>query len=144
MPSDADFNESALTKKYVFWDQIEKSGIEEYDESFLANLRSELKELEGNVEKIIIVPKRFSGKDTFWGFSDSEVMSEEAEVDFFDNFTSAMVHLARRIKDCKNIAGFSYPDFENDWNVLGHYANDYKKNFMTAFQKKHSHYIFID
>ncbi len=133
-------------KKVVFWDAVEHAGIEEYDEAFLASLRTELKTLEADEKKVIIVPRRFSNTAdaTFWGCAASEVMNEESELEFFEAFTSAMVHLARRIKDCKNVLGFEYPNFNSDWEVLGHYSSEYKEKFMAAFQKKHSHYIFID
>ncbi len=131
-------------QKDIFWNDIESAGIEEYDEAFLASVRSELKILEEAGVQFLIVPKRFSGIASFWGCSEGEIMSEEKEQEFFEIFTATMVHLARRIKDCKNIAGFIYPDFQNDWPVLQHYENEYKENFKAAFQKKHSHYIFVE
>ncbi len=132
------------TKRIVYWDDIEKNGLEEYDEAFLAMLRSDLKNSEKSLEKVLLIPKRFSGQGSFWGYADSEIMSEEKEVEFFEIFTACMLHVARRVKDCKNVIGFAYPDFENDWNVLKHYENEHKEKFMAAFQKKHSHYIFVE
>ncbi len=131
-------------KKVVYWDEIERSGVEEYDESFLAALRSDLKSSEVDNHTIIIVPKRFSGDGAFWGCFDLEIMTEETEAELFETFSSAFLHLARRIKDCKNIAGFAYPDFDTDWEILKHHSQEYKENFMAVFQKKHSHYVFVD
>ncbi len=130
-------------KKIVYWDQIEKTGVEEYDEAFLAALRSELKLLDSEDSNILIVPMRFSGEGAFWGCFDLEVMNEETEKELFETFTASFLHLARRIKDCKSVVGFEYPDFSADWDVLQHYSQDYKEKFMAAFQKKHSHYIFV-
>ncbi len=135
---------SDYIQKIVYWDCVERSGSEEYDEAFLASLRAEVKCAEGEKKPIIIIPRRFSGDGSFWGFSDSEIMNQESEIEFFESFTSAMVHVARRIKDCKNIVGFLYPDFESDWSILQHYSNEYKEKFKAAFQKKHSHYIFTE
>ncbi len=131
-------------KKIVYWDEIEKSGEGEYDEAFLASLRAELKMYEHSQKQVIIVPMRFSGNDKFWGCSDTEVMSEQAEVELFEIFTTSFLHLSRRIKDCKNVIGFVNPDFTSDWEFLQHYSLEYKNNFMAAFQKKHSHFVFID
>ncbi len=129
-------------KKIVYWDSVERSGVEEYDEAYLATLRLEIKDIES--EHVLIVPRRFSGEGSFWAYDKSEVMSEQTEEELFETFTASMVHVARRIKDCKNVVGFVYPDFEKEWEVLSHYSNEYKEKFMAAFQKKHSHYIFIE
>ncbi len=132
------------TKKVIYWDNIEEKGIEEYDEAFLANLRTELKNTENSDIKTIIIPRRFSNTGSFWGCSDKEIMSEQAETELFETFTTCMIHVARRIKDCKNVIGFAYPDFKNDWSILQHYANEHKEAFKAAFQNKHSHYVFIE
>ncbi len=133
---------TSFTKKIIFWDEIEKAGAEVYDEAFLASLRLEIKGLGDS--QVLIVPNRFSGNGAFWGCSDSELMNEKSETELFETFTASFLHLARRIKDCKNVVGFAFPDFDTDWDVLKHYQSEHKENFAAAFQKKHSHYLFIE
>lgn len=125
----------------VFWDSVEPTGIEEYNEAFLADLRLQLKE--GNLDThILLTPKRFSGKENFWGCFENSKKTTDAETENYEYFTAAMLHLARRCKDCENVIGFLYPDFEQDWELLKDSQESLKEDFASAFQKKHKHYIF--
>ncbi len=128
------------TMKIIYWDSIEPTGIEEYNEVFLANLRLELKEQ--NDSQILLVPKRFSNNGDFWGSVVSSKKTVDAENELYEYFTAAMLHLARRCKDCDIVAGFAYPDFEQDWELLKDSQSVLKDDFSDAFQKKHKHYVF--
>ncbi len=125
----------------VFWDSIEPTGIEEYNESFLADLRLQLKEInsDGNV---LLVPRRFSGEESFWGSSENSKKTIDAENENYEYFTAAMLHLARRCKDCECIVGFAYPDFEQDWELLKDSQEVLKDDFASVFKKKHQQYVF--
>ncbi len=70
-----------------------------------------------------------------------------------EHYIAAMKHTARRVKDCKTVVGFGimakgqtgdskamemYPlNFEEDC------LKPFQKKFIAAFQKKHSHYLFL-
>ena len=73
----------------VKWSDVE-GGAEEYNEDFLAGLRNELKVLEEKKEFVFIDP----------------VFDKDAA---FEQFTAAMKHTARRIKDCLSVIGFAIP-----------------------------------
>ena len=129
----------------VFWDDVEGAAPEEYNEAFLASLREDLKKEEsGCIKSIYIEPRFYSGKGDFWA------CAEKQTAELFNAFTVAMVHTARRLKDCTLIAGFVLPDFEKDWNALIAGKDDeeaqyalYGNSFKQAFAKKYSHYEFI-
>ena len=97
----------------VKWSDVEENP-EEYNEDFLAKLRDELKSLEGNGKFVFIEP-----------IFDKNASAEQ--------FTAAMKHCARRIKDCVSVIGFSIPDeiFEN------------RANYIEEISAKHAHYCFF-
>lgn len=125
----------------IFWDSVEPTGIEEYNEAFLAELRTELKEISEGTE-ILLVPRRFSGEGSFWGSEENSKKTIDAENENYEYFSAAMLHLARRCKDCECIVGFAYPDFEQDWKLLKDSQEVLKEDFAGVFKKKHKHYIF--
>ena len=127
--------------KPIFWDEVEPE-CETYDEAFLASLRAELKERETNGAKaasILLDPRFYSGKGNFWA------CEEKKDASLFELFTAAMLHAARRIKDCAAIAGFMLPDFQSDWENLAQAGleDSCVQSFKAAFAKKHGHYEFV-
>lgn len=84
-----------------------------------------------------------------------ETLVEGANIQDYlqERYIAAMKHTARRVKDCKTVVGFGimaegrpgdlnamelFPlSFENDC------LKPFQKNFIAAFQKKHSHYLFL-
>ena len=126
--------------KIIYWDFVETTGIEEYNEAFLADLRLELKE--NTTRQILLLPKRSSGDAAFWGNRENSKKTIDAENELYEYFTAAMLHLARRCKDCEAVVGFAYPDFEQDWQLLQDSQEVLKADFSAAFQKKHKHYTF--
>lgn len=73
----------------VKWSDVE-AGAEEYNEDFLAKLRDDLKVLEEKKQFVFIEP----------------VFDKNAD---YEQFTAAMKHTARRIKDCVSVIGFAIP-----------------------------------
>ena len=73
----------------VKWSDVE-AGEEEYNEDFLARLREELKSKEDKGDFVFIEP----------------VFDKNASL---EQFTAAMKHCARRIKDCVSVIGFALP-----------------------------------
>ena len=100
----------------ITWKQV---GLNEesYNESFLAALRDSLKKLEAMQVYVFICP--LAGEEA--------LDTPEAK----DAFIASMNHCARRIKDCKVVAGFAVP------------SNVDAAQFITELSKKHSHYIFF-
>jgi hypothetical protein len=74
----------------VKWSDVE-GGSEEYKEDFLAKLRDQLKSLEEKGEFVFIEP----------------LFDKDAG---YEQFTAAMKHCARRIKDCVSVIGFAIPE----------------------------------
>jgi len=147
MPTILEAYPDGVFAKTVYWDDVEGSGAEQYDESFLSALRDDLKQAEESDVKLCIVPMRCSQKATFWAskpLGDTDA-SKIQDVELFKQFTACMVHTARRIKDCKAVCGFALPDFTLDWSLLceADKCKDYEKQFIDAFQKKHAHYVFV-
>lgn len=97
----------------VKWSDVE-AGAEEYNEEFLAKLRDELKSLEEKKEFVFIEP----------------VFDKDASA---EQFTAAMKHCARRIKDCVSVIGFAIP--EQIFNQRDFYIEE-----LSA---KHAHYCFF-
>ena len=97
----------------VKWSDVEGKP-EEYNEDFLAKLRDELKSKEEKGDFVFIEP----------------VLDKNAD---FEQFTAAMKHTARRIKDCVSVIGFAIPNeiFE-------------KRDFyIEELSAKHQHYCFF-
>jgi hypothetical protein len=97
----------------VKWSDVEE-GEGEYSENFLANLREQLKALEEKGEFVFIEP----------------VFDKSASP---EQFTAAMKHCARRIKDCVSVIGFSIPE-----EVL-----DLRDSYIEEMSAKHAHYCFF-
>lgn len=70
-----------------------------------------------------------------------------------EHYIAAMKHTARRLKDCKTIIGFGIMaegqpgDLSSMENLSLNFETDclkpFQKKFIGAFQKKHSHYLFL-
>ncbi len=102
----------------ISWKCVEPQE-ESYNEEFLALLRNFLKKLEAENIYTVIDPI--------------------PEIDFtpklFTSFTAAVVHLARRIKDCSNVIGFTiHPSINETSNI-----NFYKEELS----RKHSQYLYF-
>lgn len=97
----------------VKWSDVE-GGAEEYNEDFLAKLRDDLKALEEKKEFVFIEP----------------VFDKDAGT---EQFTAAMKHTARRIKDCVSVIGFAIPG-----EILGE-----KTAYMEELSAKHQQYCFF-
>ena len=97
----------------VKWSDVE-GNPEEYNEDFLAKLRDELKSLEEKKEFVFIEP----------------IFDKAADA---EQFTAAMKHCARRIKDCVSVIGFAIPNeiFEN------------RAFYTEELSTKHAHYCFF-
>lgn len=99
----------------VKWSEVE-GNPEEYNEEFLAKLRDELKALEANGKFVLIEP----------------VFDKDADS---QQFTAAMKHTARRIKDCVSVIGFSIPD---------EISGDAEKSFyIEEMSAKHKQFCFF-
>ncbi|MGI5174422.1 hypothetical protein H0R92_12605 [Treponema sp. OMZ 840] len=134
----------------IYWDEVEGFDREVYNEAFLADVREKLKKNEESINTpLYIEPRFYSGTGDFWACA--QTYSEE----LFEAFTAAMLHTARRLKDCKRIAGFILPDFDTDWAALcaagippektGESPRaSYTDFFKGAFAKKYPHYEFIE
>lgn len=119
-----------ITAITVPWNLIEIEK-ESYNEEILASLRDYLKKLEENSCYAFIIPKMNRPLE------DSDVA---------DSFIKAMVHTARRIKDCSSVVGFSVPcEFlEKDRDLILN-SDSYTQWFINEMNVKHSHYLyFID
>ncbi len=102
-------------KRTVKWSEVEAEA-ENYNESFLASLRNELKSLEEQGKFVVI---------DFVADKSCENAGEKTQ------FVEATKHTARRIKDCASVVGFFVP-------------NDIDKNlFIGELLKKHNHYSFF-
>ncbi len=108
--------EVPLSKEMVFpvkWSDVE-GNPEEYNEEFLAKLREDLKSLESDGKFVFIEPE-----------FDKDGGAEQ--------FTAAMKHCARRIKDCRSVIGFAIPA-----QVKANAAD-----YQEALLEKHGHYVFF-
>ena len=117
-----------LTALVCPWKKIE---IEEgcYNEELLAKMRDFLKKLEASGSFAFVVPqaqKSFSGAD------------EE------DSFIKAMVHTARRIKDCASVLGFAVAAelMEKDAGKKLD-ENSWTQWFINEMNVKHGHYVYF-
>ncbi len=97
----------------VKWSDVE-AGEGEYNEDFLAKLRDDLKALEEKNHFVFI----------------EAVFDKQAG---FEQFTAAMKHCARRIKDCVSVIGFSIP-----LQVL-----ENKSYYIEELSAKHQQYCFF-
>ena len=97
----------------VKWSDVE-GGPEEYNEDFLAKLRDDLKTLEEKNSFVFIEP----------------VFDKNAD---YEQFTAAMKHTARRIKDCISVIGFAIPV-----EILANRAY-----YIEELSAKHQQYCFF-
>lgn len=97
----------------VKWSDVENAP-EEYNEDFLAKLREDLKAMEEKKEFVFIEP-----------VYDKNGGAEQ--------FTAAMKHCARRIKDCVSVIGFAIPS-----EILS--QRDF---YIEELSAKHGHYCFF-
>lgn len=108
----ADFSAKELII-LVFSTSFACVGAENFDEAFLADLRSALKQLEPEGKTVI-----FSATGTVAG-------AEQAAVFY---------HIARRIKDCTCVAGLCFPEGT---------TKDAAIAIISALQKKHPEYVYF-
>ena len=111
--------EVPVTEKMTFpvkWSAVE-GAEEEYDESFLAKLREQLKALEEKNEFVFLEP----------------VYDKVATPGQFNN---AIKHTVRRLKDCKSVIGVALvKEVAEDKDVL--------EDFMEKISEKHPHYVYF-
>lgn len=105
----------------VRWSAVEPSA-DSYDEAFLAELRTTLKEAESKNTFVFIEP--------VYDRNDGTV----------EQFIAAMKHCARRIKDCVSVVGFALPA---QLVSSGFTLSSYAASFMEALLQKHAHYVFF-
>ena len=112
--NDSEPEENALYSINVAQELI--GSEENANEEFLAEFRDWLKKLEEKNSFAVIIPSAEKAPAT----------QEEKEI-----FTASFKHCARRIKDCKNVIGFSVP------------KNVDPEFFISELKAKHGHYIFF-
>lgn len=98
------------------------SAPDEFDESFLANLRENLKNAENNDVVFCIKPV----------INATSLSAEEAE-----NLNKLFYHIARRIKDCSCVVGFVLPKFDSNSNI------EQTTSLINMLKKKHPEYVYI-
>ena len=107
------------------WKEVEADEEGAYNEELLAKLREELKALEEKNEenKFVYI---------------SPIIDREASpsADKAEQFTAAMKHSARRLKDCISIVGFAIPS---------QIAKDSEKAafYISEMSAKHAQYVFF-
>ena len=110
------------------WSKIE---IEDgnYNEEILAKLRDFLKKLEEAGLFAFVVPM---------------TQKSFADADEADSFIKAMVHTARRIKDCTSVLGFAVAAelMEKDAGKKLD-ENSWSQWFINEMNVKHSHYVYF-
>lgn len=117
-----------LTACVCPWSEVELSEGN-YNEELLAKFRDYLKKFEETSSYAFIVPQAEKS------FSDAEQA---------DSFIKAMVHLARRVKDCTSLLGFAIAAelFEKDaGKVLD--ENSWSQWFINEMNVKHGHYVYF-
>ncbi|MCR5494959.1 MAG: hypothetical protein K6F15_04920 [Treponema sp.] len=119
------------SKKQLVAVKVKWSAVElqpgAYNEEFLAALRDYLKILENNGYFAFVIP---------------ETVKELPDADTVQSYIDAMVHCARRIKDCVSVIGFAIPaeliKKDSDFGV-----NSYAQWFINEMQVKHGHYLYF-
>lgn len=118
----------SLTAVVCPWSKIE---IEDgnYNEESLAKLRDFLKKLEDAGAFAFVVPQA----------QKSFLNADEA-----DSFIKAMVHTARRIKDCTSVLGFALAGelMEKDAGKKLD-ENSWSQWFINEMNVKHAHYVYF-
>ncbi len=110
--------------KAVAWSAVEPS-LEAYDEAFLATLRDELKNDEATGTFVFIEP-----------IVDKPITDAAS----YEQFTAAMKHCARRIKDCVSVAGFAIPAA---LVATGFAPGSIATAYREALSEKHAQYVFF-
>ena len=105
----------------VRWSDVEPQP-EAYDEAFLAALRDRLKAAEAVGKYAFIEP--------VYDRADGSV----------EQFTAAMKHCARRIKDCASVAGFALPA---ELLQGGFGPDSAAASYMAALSEKHAQYVYF-
>ena len=115
---------NSFEKITVSWAKVEIDD-EVYNEEFLAQLRETLKSFEEQNKYAILVPEVDKNFET-------QVQKEA--------FISAMNHTARRVKDCKSVAGFELTS-----EILKDGLGEGKTaaNFMETLAVKHAQYVYF-
>ncbi len=124
-------NKNRISVIKVQWEKIDFGGGN-YNEEILAELRAYLKKLEENGRFAFIIPS---------------TEKEISDSDLADSYIKAMVHTARRIKDCASVVGFAVPDEflekDSDSEVSVLDENSYSQWFVSEMNVKHGHYIYF-
>lgn len=117
-----------LTAVVCPWSKIE-IGEGSYNEEILAKLRDFLKKLEDAGSFAFVVPQ---AQKTF------------SDADEADSFIKAMVHTARRIKDCTSVLGFAVAAelMEKDAGKKLD-ENSWTQWFINEMNVKHAHYVYF-
>ena len=117
-----------LTAVVCPWSKIE-IGEGSYNEEILAKLRDFLKNLEDAGVFAFIVPQ---AQKTF------------SDADEADSFIKAMVHTARRVKDCTSVLGFAVAAelMEKDAGKKLD-ENSWTQWFINEMNVKHAHYVYF-
>lgn len=139
----------SLIRWIVYWNVIEPEEGK-FNEEYLAKLRDYIKLAEKMGLLVYLVPMVSVRDKPFWGTnpypSDKIIDGELAGFYYFELFSEAMKHTARRIKDCENVIGFSFPSsYEKFMNtqVSSEQLAAITSRFMHLLRKKHSQYYFI-
>lgn len=178
-----------LLRWQILWEDVEGEAPDQYNEAYLADLRTLLKKAEEAGILVFLEPvmkdwgsslgghgapawtvqladleesldngqKQQAMFTLFWAGKkmapDTLVEGDNIQDYLQEHYIAAMKHTARRVKDCKTVVGFGimakgtpgdlkalemFPlNFENDC------LKPFQKKFIAAFQKKHSHYLFL-
>lgn len=120
--------ENVLSAVVCPWKKIEL-GEDNYNEELLAGLREYLKNLEEAGKFAFVVP---------------QVQKSFGDADEADSFIKAMVHTARRIKDCTSVLGFAVAAelMEKDAGKKLD-ENSWSQWFIDEMNVKHGHYVYF-
>lgn len=180
---------TTMLRWQILWEDVEGEAPDQYNEAYLADLRTLLKKAEEAGILVFLEPVMKDWGSSFGGYGApawtvkladlAETLDKEQKLkamfslfwagkklapellvegdniqDYLqEHYIAAMKHTARRVKDCKTVVGFGimaegqlgdgkamelFPlSFEDDC------LKPFQKNFIAAFQKKHSHYLFL-
>ena len=178
-----------LLRWQILWEDVEGEAPDQYNEAYLADLRTLLKKAEeagilvflepvmknwgsslggygapawtvqlANFEETLDKEQKLKAMFTlFWAgrkmAPDTLVEGDNIQDYLQEHYIAAMKHTARRVKDCKTVVGFGImaEGQVGDTEALEHFPlsfekdclKPFQKNFIAAFQKKHSHYLFL-
>ena len=178
-----------LLRWQILWEDVEGEAPDQYNEAYLADLRTLLKKAEeagilvflepvmknwgsslggygapawtvqlANFEETLDKEQKLKAMFTlFWAgrkmAPDTLVEGDNIQDYLQEHYIAAMKHTARRVKDCKTVVGFGImaEGQVGDTEALEHFPlsfekdclKPFQKNFIAAFHKKHSHYLFL-